>query len=268
MCETSLVSRAGGGQSDLVMTCRRRSLRWLAVPFSSSLPFRSAVPLVSALLIGSASMLGCGSDGGGSSADEPPPPGGQTGEETTGCQPVERDMLAWSERSSLGFSADELLNSLGSESTDRLTWSSGSGTPLTLGIERAASGSVEFQTRDFVSDGSGAEIATECSDVVAIPATLSFATADGAFAERWPLTLLAESSARVSAYAQVDVDDLEGTFSVTQVDPTRFDRVLAIVQLTFVDGAWTGTLSGQGITDGSGGADSATSAGHFAIASF
>lgn len=267
MCETSLVSRAGGGQSDLVMTSRRRS-RWLALPFSSALPFRSAVPLVSALLIGSGSMLGCGSDGGGSSADEPPPPGGQTGEETTGCQPVERDMLAWSERSSLGFSADELLNSVGSESTDRLTWSGGSGTPLTLGIERASSGSVEFQTRDFVSAGSGAESATECSDVVAIPATLSFATGDGAFAERWPLTLLAESSARVNAYAQIDVEDLEGTFSVTQVDPARFDRVLAIVQLTFADGAWTGTLSGQGITGASGAADSPTSASSFAIASF
>src|SRR5688572_5952599 len=176
------------------MTLRRRSLRWLALPLGSAVPFFSAG------LVGSCMLLGCGSDGGGSGADEPPTPGGQTGEEGSGCQPVERDMLAWSERSALGFSADELLNSLGSESTDRLTWSSGSGTPLTLGIERAASGSVEFQTRDFVSDGSGAELAEiVCNDVVAIPVTLSFATADGAFAERWPLTLLAESSTRVSA---------------------------------------------------------------------
>ncbi len=123
-----------------------------------------------------------------------------------------------------------------------------------------------------MSDGSGAEpaaeIATECNDVVAIPVTLSFATADGAFAERWPLTLLAESNARVSAYARVDVDELEGTFSVTQVDPTRFDRVLAIVELTFADGAWTGTLSGQGIRAGSSDPDSSTSASLFAIASF
>jgi len=248
------------------MTSRRRSLRWLALPFGS------AAPLISAGIVGSCLVLGCGSNGGGSGADEPPPPGGQTGEETLGCQPVERDMLAWSERSALGFSADELLNALGSESTDRLTWSGGSGTPLTLGIERAASGSVEFQTREFVSDGSGAEpaaeIATVCNDVVAIPVTLSFATADGAFAERLPLTLLAESSTRVSAYAQVDVDDLEGTFSVTQVDPSRFDRVLAIVQLTFADGAWTGTLSGQGIEGGSSNPDSNASARPFDIASF
>lgn len=265
MCETSLVSRAGWLHSNLVMTFRRGSLRGL------TLPYGSAVPLASAWLVGSCVLLGCGSDG-GSGAEEPPPPGGQTGEESFGCQPVERDMLAWSERSALGFSADELLNSLGSESTDRLTWSGGGTTPLTLGIERAASGSVELQTRDFVSDGSGAEpaaeIATECNDVVAIPITLSFATADGTFAERWPLTLLAESRTKVSAYAQIDVDELEGTFSVTQVDPSRFDRVLAIVQLTFADGAWTGTLSGQGILDGSSDSDSATSASLFEIASF
>jgi hypothetical protein len=245
---------------NVVMTLRRRSLSWLALPLGS------AVPLFSAGLVGSCMLLGCGSDD-----DEPPRPGGQTGEEGSGCQPVERDMLAWSERSALGFSADELLNSLGSESTDRLTWSSGSGTPLTLGIERATSGSVEFQTREFVSDGSGAElaeIATVCNDVVAIPVTLSFATADGAFDERWPLTLLAESSTQVSAYVQVDVDDLDGTFSVTQVDPSRFDRVLASVELRFADGAWTGTLSGQGIEAGSSDPNSASGASHFAIATF
>lgn len=245
------------------MTLRRRSLRWFAPPVGS------AVPLLSAGLVGSCMLLGCGSNDGGSGADEPPAPGGQTGEEGIGCQPVERDMLAWSERSALGFSADELLNSLGSESTDRLTWSSGSGTPLTLGIERSMSGSVEFQTRDYVSDGSGAELAEAvCNDVVAIPVTLSFATADGALAERWPLTLLAESRTRVSAYTQVDVDDLEGTFSVTQVDPSRFDRVLAGVELTFADGAWTGTVSGQGIEAGSSDPNSASGASHFAIASF
>jgi hypothetical protein len=254
------------------MTSRRRSLRWLAPSSGLAERLRFALTIGGALIAGSALATGCGSGDGGSEDDEPTPPGGQTGEETLGCQPVERDMLAWSERSSLGFSADELLNALGSESAARLAWSSGGSTPLTLRIERAAGGSVEFQTRDYVSDGSGAEpaseIATECNDVVAIPVTLSFATADGAFAEEWPLTLLAESATRVSAYAQVDVDDLDGTFSVTQVDPSRFDRVLAIVQLTFSGGAWTGTLSGQGIMSGSASPDSAASANHFAIASF
>jgi len=223
--------------------------------------------------LGAVMALGCGSDGGSSSDEGPmPPSGGQTGEESFGCQPVDRDMLAWSERSTLGFSADELLNALGSEGDARLTWAGGGSTPLTLEIERTASGSVEFQTRDFVSDGSGAEpareIATACNDVVSIPITLSFATADGAFAEEWPVTLLAESRTVVTASISVDVDDLEGSFRVTQVDPSRFDRVLAIVSLAFGDGEWTGTLSGQGISEGSTDPDGASSATPFGIATF
>jgi hypothetical protein len=253
------------------MTSRRRSLRWL-LSSGRAVRFRSAVACGCALIAGGALAIGCGSGDGGAEDDEPTAPGGQTGEETTGCLPVERDMLAWSERSALGFSADELLNALGSESAARLAWSTGGSTPLTLAIERAASGSVEFQTRDYVSDGSGAElameVATECNDVVAIPVTLSFTTADGAFAEEWPLRLFAESATRVTAFVQVDVADLEGSFTVTQVDPSRFDRVLANVQLTFTGGAWTGTLSGQGIMSGSSNPNGTTSASQFEIASF
>jgi hypothetical protein len=258
------------------MTPRRRFL-----PSSSGLVLPSVSALIGgavarhgvAALLGAGMALGCGSGGGSSSDEGPmPPSGGQTGEESFGCQPVDRDMLAWSERSTLGFSADELLNTLGSEGDARLTWAGGGSTPLTLGLERAATGSVEFQTRDFTSDRTGAEpareIATVCNDVVAIPITLSFTTADGAFAEEWPVTLLAESRTRVSAYASVDVDDLAGSFSVTQVDPSRFDRVLAIANLTFGDGQWTGTLSGQGISEGSTNADSSSSATPFGIATF
>jgi len=225
------------------------------------------------MLLGSAFALGgCGGGGDGASEDDaPPPPGGQTGEETVGCLPVERHMLAWSERSTLGFSADELLNALGSESDARLAWSGGGSTPLTLGIERA-SGSVEFQQRAYVDDASGAEaaneLATECNDVVAIPVTLSFDTADGAFAEAWPVTLLAESPTHVSTVTQLDLADVEGTFVVTQVDASRYDRVLGVITLSFGDGSWSGSVTGQAITQGSADPDGVASASHFAIASF
>src|SRR3712207_6093057 len=112
MCETSLVSPAGWIQSICVTTSRRCSTPRLALSLSR------------ALLAAGALALACSSDD-GSDSDEPRPPGGQTGEETTGCLPVERANVAWSERSTLGFSADELLNALGSESSERLTWSDG-----------------------------------------------------------------------------------------------------------------------------------------------
>ncbi|HTV25204.1 MAG TPA: hypothetical protein VMG12_41205 [Polyangiaceae bacterium] len=200
-----------------------------------------------------------------------PPPGGQTGEETLGCRAVERQMLAWSELSSLGFSADNLLNTLGSESAARLSWSNGGGTSLTLGVERA-SARVEFQSREFTSNSSGAEPAAEigidCKDVVAVPVTLSFSTADGAFAEAWPLTLLADSATHVNTSVRLDPNDVAGTFSVTQVDPNQYDDVRLFVDLTFADGAWTGSISGQANTADPSDPNGVAASHPFSIASF
>ncbi len=216
----------------------------------------------------SASAIGCGSNSGSTSQDGPDAPGGQTGEETVGCLPVERDMLAWSERSTLGFSADELLNALGSEREGRLAWQNGTSTPLTLTLARA-SGSVEFQQRAWMNDGSGRELATsgDCNDVLALPVTLGFTTSDGAFAEQLQLTLLAQSAARADAFVSIDLDSLEGSFTVTQVDPADFDDVLASLTLAFDNDGWSGSLSGQAVTTGSA-ADGASSATNFAIATF
>ena len=215
----------------------------------------------------SATALGCGSDSNGSGGG-PDAPGGQTGEETVGCLPVERDLLAWSERSALGFSADELLNALGSERRGRLTWQNGTSSPLALTLERA-SGSVELQQREWVDDGSGRELASggDCNDAVALPVTLGFTTSDGAFAEQWQLTLLAESSAGAAAFVSIDLDSLRGSFTVTQVDPADFDEVLASLTVELAGDGWSGTLAGQGVTTGSG-ADGASSAALFPIGSF
>jgi hypothetical protein len=236
------------------MTFRRRSLHWLA---------RSG-----ALLVVAALPACSGADAGSNDDDGPAPPGGQTGEEDFGCRAVETSRLAWSEQSALGFSADTLLNMLGSDAPQsRLTWSDGGSTPLTLGIERAG-GDVEFQAREYVSGNSGAELAVDCNDVVAIPVTLSFSTLDGAFAEAWPLTLLAESAARVTARVRVDPGELRGTFSVTQVDASRYDEVLLLVELTFAGDGWTGLVSGQANVAGSAGPNGSASSHPFDIASF
>src|SRR5437868_6929963 len=88
---------------------------------------------------------GCGSDG---SSDHPDTPGGQTGEEGAGCNAVESTNLAWSQRSALGFSADELLNALGAGHQARLTYANGMSTTLTLAIART-SGQVVLEDREY-----------------------------------------------------------------------------------------------------------------------
>lgn len=194
-----------------------------------------------------------------------PNAGGQTGEENVGCLPVETTNLAWSERSSLGFSADELLNSLGADRQTRLTWDDGSSTSLTMTLARA-SGAPTLQQREWTDDGSGRELAagSECNDVVTVPATLTFTTNDGAFAEAWSLTLLADGSSSASGYMQLDLNELQGDFEVTMVDPADYEAVTAFVNLSFDGARWTGTISGQASrTEGQ-----TSSAQNFSIASF
>ena len=189
----------------------------------------------------------CGSDSSGSDGNDPNA-GGQTGEEGVGCLPVESTNLAWSERSSLGFSADELLNSLGTELSTRLTWKKdSSSTSLTMTLARA-SGAPTFQEREWTDDGSGRELAAgpECNDVVTIPATLTFTTNDGVFAEQWSLTLLADQVGSATTFVELDLDALGGTFDLEMIDATEYDDVDVYLTLSFEGDAWTGSIDGSG----------------------
>jgi hypothetical protein len=222
------------------MTPRSRSLPCLLVLFAAA---------------------GCGSDG--SHADTP---GGQT--ESAGCSPVTRTNLAWSERSTLGFSADELLSTLGAGHQARLTYADGTSTTLTLALART-SGQVEFQDREYTSDQSGRELAigSECPDVLSIPVTLSFTTKDGAFAEVWAVSLLANGSSTATGSVPIDLDALMGDYSVTEVDPSAFDDVVAFITLDFEGTAWSGAVSGQAL-ESSGGSNGTSSAQNFGIGTF
>jgi hypothetical protein len=209
---------------------------------------------------------GCGSDGASDNSDGSNP-GGRT-EETSGCNPIARVNLAWSERSTLGFSADELLNTLGAEHQSRLTYPDGTSTTLTLALERTSS-QVEFQERDYTSDQSGREpaIGTECKDIIAVPVKLTFTTNDGAFADSWSLSLLAESASTATGYVQLDLDTLVGSYTVTEVDPAAFDEVLAFITLDFEAALWSGTVAGQAIESGAG-SNGTSSALNFDVGSF
>jgi hypothetical protein len=212
---------------------------------------------------------GCGSSGDGDSQLGTGVNGGQTGEEGSGCKAERTTRLAWSERSALGFSADELLGALGDEQDTRLTYEDGTSTTLSLALARGDEGAVEYQERAFVSDGSGAEIAPEqCPDVVSVPVALTFSTGDQAFAEDWSLTLLAESTTSASARVEIDLEALRGNFTVTQVDPAEFDEVLAYLALTLSNDGWSGRVDGVGVQSDGSGPDDTVSATPFDIASF
>lgn len=222
-----------------------------------------------------ATIVGCSSapDDAGGPADVR---GGQTGEETAGCLPVRSETLAQGATSPLGFSADALLAALGSERRVPLTWDDGTTTSLQLELSYAG-GDVIFSEREYRDAPSSAgltstaprpELASVCNDVLTIAATLGFVTADGAFDEAWPILLSAEAANTASAYYQLDVSALAGTFRVTQVDAAAFDQLSVFATISFTQGAWTGSLSGQATSLAGPGREGSASAQTFQVATF
>ncbi len=198
-------------------------------------------------------------------------PGGQTGSETLGCLPVTTRALAEDEPSALGFSAHEVLASLGEVRREKLTYADGSATTLTVRFTYG-DGPIEFQDREYVSNGSGADVETQvaatCNDVVSIDGQLSFETDDGAFDEAWPVSLLAETANSGSLFYDLDLQALNGTYTVTELDPNEFDTVSAYLSLKFNGSTLNGEITGQASQSHGSGPGGAVSARNFSIATF
>ena len=163
--------------------------------------------------------------------------------------PIETRSLAWSERSPLGFSADELLGALGPQYRGRLTYDDGRTTSLELGLARA-SGSVAFErfeagTAAAAGAGStGAASDGACPDGLTIPATLSLTTSDGAFAEAWPASLLGRGAMTALGRATpITLDALMGDYTPAGVDPARYGSLQAQLSVSFAGSDWSGSLA-------------------------
>jgi hypothetical protein len=197
--------------------------------------------------------MGCGS-GGSSDASTPEP----TITRETICRDVlETRALAWSERSPLGFSADELLRGLGAQYQGRLTYDDGTTSALTLGLDRA-SGSVEYQRysldgtrpepspRDSSADGLAIE---GCPDVLSIPATLSLQTGDGNFSEAVPLSLYADTATSATGgIPPIDLGSLMGSYALTEAEASQYDELKLQVSITFGAELWSGSLAVAAMT--------------------
>jgi hypothetical protein len=228
--------------------------------------------LRSALLLVPVLCASCSSSPDEPSGEPPPPAGGQTGEETLGCLPVERQTLEVDEPSALGMSARAVLDSLGTEREATFRWSAGPSTTLRIALGVRA-GAIEFQTRQWRDSGSGAEggaelAAAECNDGLLVPVNLTFETADGAFAETWPVTLDAESAASATVFHRVILDALVGTFQIADLDPVPQGDIAVYLQLAFRQGVLSGSVSGNAANQSGSGPDATASARFFSVGTF
>ena len=120
-------------------------------------------------------------------------PGNFGDENGTGCLPVERVTLSAAEASLLGFSGNDLLDQVAGSFSGSLVWTdSTSDGNLSISYE---GGLVEFQDREWVSDGQASQQIGDCNDVLAVEVSLSLSSDDGRLAEQWTTMLLAETAA-------------------------------------------------------------------------
>jgi len=166
--------------------------------------------------------------------------------------------LALDEVSALGFSAADLLVAVGGERAETLTWIDGSGT-VGLALEvlysggrvrfveatpREGGGDTGFAERviDGVPDADTGEGGDDtgipddtggegdlCPDAITVEATLSFVTDDGGFDEAIPVTLHAEAADAATLDGEVLVEDLEGTWTSDEYDPSEWEDLTVSV---------------------------------------
>jgi len=200
---------------------------------------------------------------------------GPAGEDLWSPCTYEYSDLAVDEVSALGFSAADLLASVGGERADTLTWIDGGSTVgLTLEVLYAGgrvrfveatpkepgddTGAVYERTADGAR-GDGPDTGEDpddtsapedtgggeedlCPDAITVEATLRFVTDDGGFAETIPVTLHAGAADAATLDGDVLVEDLEGTWTSEEYDPSEWEDLTVSVNASVETASSSGEL--------------------------
>ncbi|WP_437728370.1 hypothetical protein [Sorangium sp. So ce861] len=223
----------------------------------------------------SVGLWGCVSgDGGGPSDDAAP--GGQIGgvQVAEGACDEEKEDIGADDVSPLGFSAREALSALSGERSAPLTWAKGGSTTVTVAAGELVAARFVRSTQAKVANSGpgGAEstaIAADCADHLQLDVPLAFSTEDGAFDEAFGVTLRVWQVDAGRFFRRIDLDALQGSYEVTEVDPTEFREVVVSLSGELTGSAVSGTISGIAENPPSGtGPEADVSARPFNVADF
>jgi len=215
---------------------------------------------------GSTTADGQGSDGPGSYQ----PDGQEPATELHGCLPQSSVSIDRNEVSTLGFSGHQILDLAEGEHNGTLSYSDGTQTDLTIIVNPVGE---EVNVVDYEMSGGGfggIEIMLDCPDQMEIDVMLQFVTEDGRYNEKWETTVNAHVEDLGEVYLDIDLDELNGSYTFAGADPAGYDEVRAFVDITFDQSGAHGAINGQ--TSGNQGdpddPDSVAFAENHAIASF
>ncbi len=114
---------------------------------------------------------------------------------------VSRTTLGWDEASPIDTTPREALAVAAGTHTVDLAWTVGGSTPLTLVVSEGGEPAWVESVAVYPDSGTSPAIGVVCEPHLALPVSVDFSTADGAFAESWSVTMAwpqADSSEGVS----------------------------------------------------------------------
>ncbi len=194
-----------------------------------------------------------------------PNSGGQVGEEGFKCEATETTVLAPSDATVLGFTAEAAFEVVRGANAASLTWADDVGTQLSFSVGDALA--MRYEDREW-RDEEGNRDASEfslgtCDDAIVIEALASVSTADGRLDEMWPVDLVAVSENDVRATGVFEVEN--GTLEIAAFAPEgEFSDVVGLFDIQFAPGGLSGHLDGQ--AEAQSGEDVSTT--YFAIGEF
>ncbi|WP_437615701.1 hypothetical protein WMF20_19265 [Sorangium sp. So ce834] len=225
--------------------------RWLSLAFAAA---------------ASVGLFGCIDSAGGA------PQGGQIGgvqNAEDGCDEEKEDIGA-DDVSPLGFSAREALSALSGERSAPLAWAKGGSTTATVAAgELVAARFVRSTVAASEPGGAEPALAVDCADHLQLDVALAFSTEDGAFDESFAVTLRVPQVGAGRFFHRIDLDALQGSYEVTEVDPTEFREVVVYLSGELTGSAVSGTIHGIAESHPIGtGPDAVVSAQPFSVADF
>ena len=224
-------------------------------------PFLAALSLIGCQLGAGALHIDDGENGGGDDGLNDGPIGfepggvdrprwgenGQFGEEDTGftgggCEAGESTPLSLDDPTALGFTAREAIEVMVGEWSETLSWSTGGEVALTHTLTYVGDSAVftPYEASSGGAGGSGDDTAILCEDAIGFEVDITFATADGAFDERWSVKLETRSAEHLS-YTQ-PLTSLSGELTFGDAD--------LIVSAWFSAEGGSGEIAARALTTG------------------
>jgi hypothetical protein len=127
--------------------------------------------------------------------------------------------------------------------TATLLWARADETALEIRVSRGPGEAVYVDREGFVTiDDSEAD----CEDFVDVPVELQVTTADGALAETWSGVLKYKQISGTHFEREMAPDAFNGTYTLTELDPTHYDSVLVHFDMRIFDNTHLGAMWATG----------------------